>query len=139
MFKTSYIITLLSGIGIFNSCTANFVNYQTLQNHPIIKKQDTAYGNYLAGRLALLRQDYNNAAKYHVKVLEKGYVNDDLLSKTYMMLTATGHIDKAAEYAEKARQNGSNDMFIDVITAIKLFKNGDYHLTNEQIKEMKLD
>ena len=137
MFKTSYIITLLSGIGIFNSCTANFVNYQTLQNHPIIKKQDTVYGNYLAGRLALLRQDYNSAAKFHVKVLEKGYENDDLLSKTYMMLTATGHIDKAAEYAEKARQNGNDDGFIDVIMAIKLFKKGNYRFARERINNIK--
>ena len=26
MLKASYIITLLSGIGIFNSCTGNFIN-----------------------------------------------------------------------------------------------------------------
>lgn len=137
MFKTSYIITLLSGIGIFNSCTANFVNHQTLQNYPIVKKQDTLYGNYLAGRLALLRQDYNNASKYHVRVIEKGYENNDMLSKTYMMLAAIGDIDKAAEYAEKAQQNGSDDAFIYVITAMKSFKNGDYRFARTKINNIK--
>ena len=31
MLKASYIITLLSGIGIFNSCTGNFINMPEYQ------------------------------------------------------------------------------------------------------------
>lgn len=54
MLKASYIITLLSGIGIFNSCTGNFINmpeYQ--QEQAYLLQKDTAYGNYLAGRVAI--------------------------------------------------------------------------------------
>jgi tetratricopeptide (TPR) repeat protein len=137
MLKTSYIITLLSGIGIFNSCTANLVNPQTVHQYVSVRKQDTVYGNYLAGRLALLRQDYTNAAKYHVKAFEKGFENDDMLSKTYMILTATGCIDKAVEYADKARLKGNDDIFIDVIKAISLFKKGEYRFARTTISHVK--
>ncbi len=137
MLKASYIITLLSGIGIFNSCTANLVNPQTAHQYVSVRKQETLYGNYLAGRVALLRQDYNNAAKYHVKAFEKGLENEDVLNKTYMILTATGHIDKAENFADKARKNGSDDVFIDVIKAITLFKKGEYRFARENINKVK--
>lgn len=137
MFKTSYIITLLSGIGIFNSCTATLVNPKNTQQYVSVKKQDTVYGNYLAGRLALIRQDYDNAAIYHVKALDKGFDNEEMLTKTYMILTATGHIDKAVEYANKARKNGGDDIFIDVINAISQFKKGEYRFARNSISSVK--
>ncbi len=86
MLKAGYIITLLSGIGIFNSCTANFFNMQDYEKqYAYMQKQETVYGNYLAGRIAHIRQDYDNAAYYYVKSLEKGMVNKDLLGKTYII------------------------------------------------------
>ena len=65
MLKASYIITLLSGIGIFNSCTGNFINLPEYRRQTVfLQKMDTPYGNYLAGRVAHLRQDYDKASKY---------------------------------------------------------------------------
>ena len=127
MLKASYIITLLSGIGIFNSCTGNFINmpeYQ--QEQAYLLQKDTAYGNYLAGRVAHIRQDYDNAARYYVRTIEKGMVNEDLLGKTYIILTSQGKIDQAVKYAGIARKNGDKNNFIDVINAVYAFKHGDY-------------
>ena len=127
MLKASYIITLLSGIGIFNSCTGNFINmpeYQ--QEHAYLLQKDTAYGNYLAGRVAHIRQDYDNAARYYVRTIEKGMVNEDLLGKTYIILASQGKIDQAVKYAGIARKNGDKNNFIDVINAVYAFKHGDY-------------
>lgn len=133
MLKASYIITLLSGIGIFNSCTANFINLQEYQNQYIYKHKETAYGNYLAGRVAHLRQDYDNAALYYVKSLEKGFVNDELLGKTYIILASQGRIDEAVKYADTARKNGDKNNFIDVISAAYNFKHGNYKEARERL------
>ena len=91
MLKLSYVITLLSGLGLFNSCAVNFVN---LPNEEIIlsylQKKDSAYGSYLAGRVAHIRQDYNNASYYYAKSIERGLKNKDLLGKTYIILASLG-------------------------------------------------
>lgn len=126
MLKASYIITLLSGIGIFNSCTANFINLQEYQTKYAYTKNETAYGNYLAGRVAHIRQDYDTAAHYYVKSLNKGLINDDLLGKTYIILASQGKIDEAVKYARMAREKGDENNFIDVISAVYDFKHGDY-------------
>ena len=138
MLKASYIITLLSGIGLFNSCTGNFINLQKYQNeYAYMLREDSTYGNYLAGRVAHIRQDYENAAKYYVRTMEKGMVNDDILSKTYIILASQGKIEEAVKYAEKARENGDTNNFIEVINAAYLFKNGNYKASRDKINEIK--
>lgn len=137
MLKASYIITLLSGIGIFNSCTANFINLQEYQNKYAYTKSDTAYGNYLAGRVAHIRQDYDSAAHYYVKTLNKGLVNDDLLGKTYIILASQGKIDEAVKYAQMAREKGDKNNFIEVISAVYDFKHGDYASARTRLKTIE--
>lgn len=127
MLKASYIIMLLSGIGVFNSCTANFINmHENSSKYAIQQKQETLYGNYLAGRVAHIRQDYDKASYYYIKTLDKGMVNEDLLGKTYIILASQGKVDKAVKYAEIARKNGDKNNFIDVILAVYNFKQGNY-------------
>lgn len=127
MLKASYIITLLSSVGIFNSCSGHFFNLQQYQQqYTYLQAKDTTYGNYLAGRVAHIRQDYDNAAYYYVKSLEQGMVNEDLLGKTYIILASQGKIDEAVKYARKARDAGDPNNFIDVINAVYEFKHGNY-------------
>lgn len=134
MLKASYIIALLSGIGVFNSCTGNFINVQEYRmEQAYLQKQDTAYGNYLAGRIAHIRQDYDNAARYYIKTMEKGLVNSDLLGKTYFILASQGKIDEAVKYAELARKNGDKIIFIDIIKAVHSFKSGEYEKARTEI------
>lgn len=135
MLKTSYIIALLSGIGFFNSCTGNFINHPK-ESHYAYIKEDTVYGNYLAGRVAHIRQDYSSAAMYYVKTMEKGLVNDDLLGKTYIILASEGDIDKAVKYANLARQNGDENNFVDVINAVHAFKHKNYRLSRSYLQKI---
>lgn len=60
----------------------------------------------MAGRVAHIRQDYDNAARYYVRTIEKGMVNEDLLGKTYIILASQGKIDQAVKYAGIARKMG---------------------------------
>lgn len=138
MLKVGYIITLLSGIGIFNSCTANFINLQEYQNqYTYMQHKDTAYGNYLAGWVAHIRQDYDKAAYYYVKSLEKGMVNEKLLGKTYVILASQGRIDEAQKYAKIAKESGDNNSFIDVISAVYDFKHGKYDEARKTLNQIQ--
>lgn len=138
MLKASYIITLLSGIGLFNSCTGNFINSQEYPQEIVyLQKQETAYGNYLAGRVAHLRQDYDNAANYYMKTIEKGMVNKDILGKTYIILASQGKIEASAKYANIARQNGDKNNFIDIINAVNAFKHGNYKFARAEINNIQ--
>lgn len=138
MLKTSYIIALLSGIGFFNSCSNNFITAQRYTT-PFVQEErtDSLYGSYLAGRVAHIRQDYANAAKYYEKSMDKGLVNDDILGKTYIILALQGDIDKSYKYANKAREQGDTNNFIEIINAAYYFKNGNYKLAREEINQIK--
>ena len=137
MLKGSYIITLLSGIGLFNSCTANFINVTDIEKHyGIVTRKDTLYGNYLAGRLAHIRQDYDNASYYYVKSIEKGLNNNDILGKTYIILASRGEIEEASKYANMARSQGDDNNFIDIINAVYEFKKGNYKLARNILEKI---
>lgn len=137
MLKASYIITLLSGIGIFNSCTGNFINFPEYRQQAVyLQRVDTAYGNYLAGRVAHLRQDYDNASRFYMKSIEKGLDNEDLLGKAYIILASQGKIEKAVKYANMARQKGDKNNFIDVINAVHAFKHGNYKFARAELNDI---
>lgn len=133
MLKASYIITLLGGIGIFNSCTGNFINLPKRQEYTISKAEESLYGNYLAGRVAHIRQDYDIASKYYVKTIERGLINDDILNKTYIILASQGNIDEAVKYANMSRDKGDKNNFIDVINAVHFFKQNNYKDARKQL------
>lgn len=138
MLKASYIITLLSGIGVFNSCTGNFINLQKYQNQDMyVEEVDSVYGKYLAGRVAHIRQDYDNAAKYYVETIKKGEESEEILSRTYIILASQGKIEEAREYANKARQKGDKNNLIEIINASYSFKNKNYKLARNQMDQIK--
>ncbi len=127
MLKIGYIITLLSGLGLFNSCTGTFLNIPEVQNKFVyIERKESIYGNYLAGRVAHLRRDYDKASKYYIKTLDQGLVNSDILSKTYAILVSKGDIDGAVKYANMAHNKEDDNSFVDTLNAVYEFKKGNY-------------
>ena len=138
MLKSSYIITLLSSIGLFNSCSASFLNVNDINSSIVYpKKLDTTYGNYLAGRLAHIRQDYEKASYYYVKSIDKGLDNKDVIGKTYIILASLGKVDDSVKYAKIARQKGDENSFIDVITSVNEFKKGNYALSRAVMSKIE--
>ncbi len=126
--KTKYIIAILISVGIFNSCSGVFINAHKpdqlyLPYYPI---SNTAYGSYLAARVAHIRQDYDKAADYYIKSVNLGADEPELLSRIYLLLTTKGRIDEAAVYAKKAIKDGDNSNFVRFVIMSSEAKNQNY-------------
>lgn len=113
--KVGYIAALVISVGVFNYCTENFMH----QNQPletslnyVYPLKDTAYGTYLAARVAHLRQDLNTAADYYIKSINLGADNQEIIGRAYVLLTSEGRIDEAAKYAKIAQEKGDKNNFI---------------------------
>ena len=94
------------------------------------------YGNYLAGRVAHMRQDFENAAEYYKLALEKDKDNARLNRTLYVILTSLGEIDTAGPYALKELQNeefkgSSRELLAPLVVAAEYFKNGEYGKARE--------
>ena len=95
--------------------------------------KNSVYGAYLAGRIAHLRQDFDNAAEYYKIVAEKDKDNDKVNRATYVILSSLGKIDEAAVYAAKEIESGQSDTLAPLVVAIKDFADGDYAKSRQTI------
>lgn len=109
--------------------------YWRTQNF-IVKKNDddtfsyygtkSLYGAYLAGRVAHLRQDFENAAEYYKIVIDKDASNKTVNRTIYVILSSLGQIGKATPYALKEIENGHTENIAPLIVAIQKFTEGKY-------------
>ena len=144
--KIAYVLSILIGIVIANSCTCFYQDQTTEQNltdEEIVLQTKTSskdipdYGSYLAGRMAHIRHDLNTAADYYKKVVEDVPDKQMLPSQLYIMLTSQGRIKEAVQYAQLARQKGDESPFIYMIEAVDLTKDGNYQKAIDTIKLSK--
>lgn len=95
--------------------------------------KNSVYGAYLAGRVAHLRQDFDNAAEYYKIVLDKDKDNTVVNRATYVILASLGKIDEATPYAEKEIKNKKQETLAPLIVAIKYFANGEFEKSRQMI------
>ena len=100
-------------------------------------RPETAYGTYLAARVAHLRQDLNTAADYYIKSIKLGADNPEIISRAYVLLTSEGRISEAAEYAKKAREQGDNGNFIHFVVMTDELNKGNYDKALESLENIK--
>ena len=93
------------------------------------------YGNYLAGRIAHMRQDFLTATEYYKLALEKDPENAKLNRIIYVILTSLGRIDDASIYAQKQIENeekgGKKEMLAPLVIATQKFSAGEYAAARE--------
>ena len=77
----------------------NFLLKKNPDNSIAYYGTNSLYGNYLAGRIAHMRQDFENATEYYKLALEKDKDNQRLNRIIYVLLTSLGQIDVAEPYA----------------------------------------
>lgn len=129
------------GITFFVSCSNNAgigESHETIPNQKTLTDTPKdGYGTYLAGRVAHLRQDFNNASDYYMQILDKDPNNKELLLQVYLMLTLQSKPDKAAHYAQIALEKGDKNPFIYVILASNDIKNNQYQNAIKNSNQLK--
>lgn len=134
-------MAILIAAGIFNSCGAFWAAYKnasgsieqiaTLQNKP------SAYGTYLAARVAHLRGDFGTAADYYIKSINFGAGKQDVTGRAYLLLTSEGRIHEAAQYAQKSLEAGDKSNIIHFIIMTDKIKEQQYDQALQSIKSIK--
>lgn len=94
------------------------------------------YGAYLAGRIAHLRQDFENAAEYYKIVSEKDKENKSLNRTLYVILTSLGQVDEAVPYARKELSEKSKELLAPLVVAVKEFNDGNYNAARKTMNEV---
>ena len=136
MNKLTFASVLLLSTAIFISCS------------PIMKQQPssndnakevhsfaiTPYGAYLAGRVAHIRKDFDNASTYYKIAYQNNQDNPELINKLFLLLTSKGNIDEAVSYAKKTLQENSKNNFAHMVVALSQLKNQQF---DESLKTIK--
>ena len=128
MGKISFISVLLVAAVIFISCSP-IVHTDIPVPAPNKTEKDleiNAYGAYLAGRVAHIRKDFDQAADYYKLAYAKDPQNAELIDKLYLLLASKGRIDEAAEYAQKAIDAKTSNSFAYMLSAAKQMHDGQY-------------
>lgn len=129
MGKLTFISVLLVSTALFVSCSPVINNISADKPQPQQSQKATSsnvYGAYLAGRIAHIRKDFDNAADYYKIAYKENPSNTELIDRLYLLLASKSHIDEAAEYAQKAIDNKSTNSFARMLVASKKMKNGDF-------------
>ncbi len=120
-FLIGVFILLISCCGIFYSLTAKPIQNQRLQDN----NNNKSYGAYLAGRVAHIRKDFDNASNFYIQALEKDPGNKDLIDRIYVILASQGKIDEASKYAQMSLEKADNN-FTNTIIACEKIKHKEY-------------
>ncbi|MBO4294826.1 MAG: tetratricopeptide repeat protein [Alphaproteobacteria bacterium] len=140
--KIASVLCLIASLCIFNSCSENFILKGTPSSEVNIQSQKfeplkTKYGTYLAGRVAHIRQNYDIAADYYMASLDLGLDNQEVLNSTYLLLASEGRMEKAAEYALKAREKGDQSNLILFILMATNMEHKDYQAALDSLSDME--
>ena len=139
MIKLSFISALMASAAFFISC-APVMHSKTQptisQSTPIQKSEFNAYGAYLAGRMAHIRKDFDNAADYYKIAYEKEPNNPELMTRLYLLLSSKGRIDEAAVYAQKALDAKAENSFAHMLIASKQLHDGQYAASIKSLNQI---
>ena len=117
--------------------TRNFIVKQNNDDSFSYFGSNSLYGAYLAGRVAHIRQDFDNASEYYKIVVDKDASNQNLNRTLYVILSSLGEIDKATPYAQKEIESGNTESIAPLIVAIKDFANEKYAESRKNIELIK--
>ncbi len=140
MIKISFISVLLVSTALFVSCSPMIKQHPTFNTTD--KKQlekpipTNLYGAYLAGRVAHIRKDFNNAADYYKIVYKQNNERYELIDRIYLILTSKGRITEAAEYAKLAIKNKTTNNFAKLLVAVSQMHDGNYQSSIKKLNKI---
>ena len=135
------IISLALVVLILSSCSDEFLwprsGNTTKETENDNVSFDNLLGNYLAGQLALLRNDYGASSVYLSKAYEFDPNNKELLNRLYMIYTATGNIEKAAAYADLAEESGQDSNTTGIVKTVNHIAKAEYEEALKSAENIK--
>jgi tetratricopeptide (TPR) repeat protein len=127
MYKTS-LMGIAAIIAVFLVSCSSAEKFksreQKVDTVPVVVNK---YGAYLAGRVAHLRKDFENASNYYKLAVEQVPGNKQMVNQLYLLLASQGKIDEAFKYAQNLAVEGEKVLFAHLVIAAKKMHDGDYH------------
>ncbi len=136
MNKLTFASILMLSTAVFISCAPNINQYRSFNNNQGTQasKMTTAYGAYLAGRVAHLRKDFDNAATFYKQAQNLDADNQELNNKLYLLFASNGKIDEAVNYAQQAIKDNTKNNFAYMVVAASQLKNQQFDKVLKTIK-----
>ena len=138
MYKVTIVSSLILAATFFISCSPISGNHPSLKNditdNTSVSAKTNTYGAYLAGRVAHLRKDYDNAAAYYQQSYSQDQ-NPELIDKLYIILASQGKVDQSYPYAKKIIESGKDNSFAQMIVAIKQMHDQDYEASIKSLSK----
>lgn len=155
MKKTIFAVVLISTAVL--ACSRNIFDFNEADKSPVVFDKDgywktpdfrfklekdgtvayygssSKYGAYLAGRVAHMRHDFNNATEYYKIVLEKDPKNMDISRYTYQLMALNGDFGEAAVFAKQDINSGDKGIIPLTIAAVNDFQNGQYEKARNDV------
>lgn len=155
MKKTIFAVVLISTAVL--ACSRNIFDFNEADKSPVVFDKDgywktpdfriklekdgtvayygssSKYGAYLAGRVAHMRHDFNNATEYYKIVLEKDPKNMDISRYTYQLMALNGNFGEAAVFAKQDINSGDKGIIPLTIAAVNDFQNGQYEKARNDV------
>jgi len=126
--KAIWLAALGAAAAVFVSCSQitgrNLMSENTSPS--ATKMQSNVLGAYLAGRVAHIRRDFDNAADYYKVAKDDGADNNVMLNQLYLLLASQGRIEEAAKYAQEAIDKGIHNSFAYMVVATQKMYHGEY-------------
>ncbi len=126
--KAIWLAALGAAAAVFVSCSPitgrNLMSENTSPS--ATKMQSNVLGAYLAGRVAHIRRDFDNAADYYKVAKDDGADNNVMLNQLYLLLASQGRIEEAAKYAQEAIDKGIHNSFAYMVVATQKMYHGEY-------------
>lgn len=91
------------------------------------------YGAFLAGRVAYMRHDMEEAVEYYKIVLEKNPENRIINLSTYLLMASFGDFDEAAPYAQAELDTKKYGVMAPLIVAVTDLKHKNYAKVHETL------
>ncbi len=129
---------ILSGFLLtFAGCAGSSSVNGFLKSDDDVRKSNSLYGNYLAGRFAGSMRDAKNAAAYYERALDRDPRNTVIMERAFLLMVADGQVSEASDLAQKIVENDNGNRLARLVLGLEAFKQGRYATVRTQLGQSR--
>ncbi len=100
-----------------------------------VRKSNSLYGNYLAGRFAGSIRDTKNAAAFYERALERDPNNTVIMERAFLLMVADGQITDSVDLAQKIMKKDDGNRLARLVLGLEAFRQGKYDSVRSQLSQ----